>query len=66
MCVQEALVRSKADVLKNLDSKQEKVIDARGAPRFKGEAQEPRPGMKKGHIPNSVNVPYPNLLKDGR
>lgn len=34
------------------------VVDARSAERFAGEADEPRPGMKKGHIPGSVNLPF--------
>ena len=38
------------------------IIDARGAARFKGEAPEPRPGLRSGHIPGSKNVPYTTLL----
>ena len=38
------------------------IIDARGAPRFKGEAPEPRPGLRSGHIPGSKNVPFSSLL----
>lgn len=38
------------------------IIDARAADRFKGEAAEPRPGMRAGHIPNSRNVPFSTLL----
>lgn len=38
------------------------IIDARGAPRFKGEAPEPRPGLRSGHIPGSKNVPFTTLL----
>ena len=38
------------------------IIDARAADRFKGEAAEPRPGMRSGHIPNSRNVPISTLL----
>ncbi|MEE9389140.1 MAG: 3-mercaptopyruvate sulfurtransferase [Paracoccaceae bacterium] len=34
------------------------IIDARSAKRFRGDAPEPRPGMRSGHIPNSRNVPY--------
>ncbi|MFT0892336.1 3-mercaptopyruvate sulfurtransferase [Pseudochelatococcus sp. G4_1912] len=42
------------------------IVDARGAPRFRGEAPEPRPGLRAGHIPGSRNLPYSELLKDGR
>ena len=38
------------------------IIDARGAPRFKGEAPEPRPGLRSGHIPGAKNVPFSTLL----
>ncbi|MCV2864132.1 3-mercaptopyruvate sulfurtransferase [Defluviimonas sp. WL0075] len=38
------------------------IIDARSAERFRGEAPEPRPGLRSGHIPNSKNVPYSRLL----
>ena len=38
------------------------IIDARSAARFKGEAPEPRPGLRAGHIPGSKNVPYASLL----
>lgn len=38
------------------------IIDARGAPRFRGEVPEPRPGLRAGHIPGARNVPYTTLL----
>lgn len=38
------------------------ILDARGAPRFRGEAPEPRPGLRAGHIPGSLNVPFGTLL----
>lgn len=38
------------------------ILDARGAPRFRGEAPEPRPGLRAGHIPGSLNVPFGSLL----
>lgn len=39
------------------------VVDARGAPRFRGEAAEPRPGVRAGHMPGALNLPYSALLK---
>lgn len=39
------------------------IIDARSPARFRGEAAEPRQGLRAGHIPNSRNVPYGLLLK---
>eukprot|EP00392_Amoebophrya_sp_AT5.2_P002390 g2395.t1 len=41
------------------------LVDARAAPRFTGEAAEPRPGMRSGHVPGSVNVPFGSLLEGG-
>ncbi len=40
------------------------IIDARSAERFRGEAPEPREGLRAGHIPNSKNVPFATLLND--
>ncbi len=54
-------VRSKADMLANLHSKGEQVVDARGAARFTGEDADPRAGIGAGHIPGSRNVPYSSL-----
>lgn len=57
------LVRSKAEVLKNLDSRAEQVLDARSAGRFRGVDPEPRAGLRGGRIPGSRNLPF-NLLID--
>lgn len=38
------------------------IVDARAAARFRGEAPEPREGLRKGHVPGSRNVPYTDLL----
>ncbi|MGR3546852.1 MAG: 3-mercaptopyruvate sulfurtransferase [Roseovarius sp.] len=38
------------------------ILDARSAARFRGEAAEPRAGLRAGHIPGSKNVPYTDLL----
>ena len=38
------------------------IVDARSAARFRGEADEPRPGLRSGRIPGSKNVPYTQLL----
>ncbi|PRP87811.1 3-mercaptopyruvate sulfurtransferase [Planoprotostelium fungivorum] len=39
------------------------IIDARPAPRFHGEVDEPRPNLKRGHIPTSKNAPGPSLIR---
>jgi thiosulfate/3-mercaptopyruvate sulfurtransferase len=42
------------------------IVDARPADRFRGEGEEPRPGLRAGRIPNSLNVPFGKLLnRDG-
>lgn len=38
------------------------VIDARAADRFAGRAPEPRPGLRSGHMPGALNLPFPGLL----
>lgn len=42
------------------------ILDARAAPRFHAQAPEPRPGLHRGHIPGSINIPYGDLLENGR
>ena len=42
------------------------IVDARAAARFRGEAPEPREGLRSGHLPNSRNVPFTDLLNDDK
>lgn len=56
------LVRSAADLLANLESQEEQVIDNRSRGRFLGVEGEPRPARKLGHIPGSVNIPVTDFL----
>ncbi|RVU07589.1 3-mercaptopyruvate sulfurtransferase [Novosphingobium umbonatum] len=56
-------LRDKAQVLANITSRAEQVVDARGAARFAGTAPEPRAGMAAGHIPGALNVPYTALYQ---
>ena len=42
------------------------VVDARPAERFRGEAAEPRPGVRSGHMPGAENVPFAAVIADGR
>ena len=55
-------VRDKAQMLANLKSHCEQVIDARSAGRFSGEAPEPRAGLRGGHIPGSFSLPSDQLI----
>jgi thiosulfate/3-mercaptopyruvate sulfurtransferase len=59
---QSGLVKDVTQVASASKLAETEIIDARSAARFKGEAAEPRPGLRSGHIPNSKNVPYGDLL----
>jgi thiosulfate/3-mercaptopyruvate sulfurtransferase len=41
------------------------ILDARAAARFSGEAVEPRPGLRSGHIPGSLNLPWGEVVTAG-
>lgn len=56
-----ALIRDFRQMQANLKSKTAQVIDARGIARFKAIEPEPRAGVRGGHIPGSLNVPYTEL-----
>ena len=56
------LVRDRLHVLANIDGGQELVFDVRSSPRFVGIGTEPRPNMRGGHIPGSINLPLDRLL----
>jgi thiosulfate/3-mercaptopyruvate sulfurtransferase len=55
-------VRTKAQMLDNVESAAEQVVDARPAKRFTGEERDPRPGMAPGHIPGSRSLPHGTLF----
>lgn len=60
------LVRSREDVLANIETRREQVVDARSAGRFRGTEPEPRPGMRGGRIPQSLNVPFTEVVTPDR
>ena len=61
-----AMVASIDDVQKVLLDKTAQVVDARAADRFRGEAPEPRAGLRGGHMPGAFNVPFGEILQNGR
>ena len=58
-------IRSQQQLVANLETQREQLIDARPRPRFEGTVAEPRPGLRGGHIPGSRNVPYAELFDAG-
>lgn len=52
------LVRSAADVRAILADGSALMVDARSTARFLGEAPEPRPGLRSGHMPGAANLPW--------
>ena len=60
------MVATVDDVQKVLLDKTAQVVDARPADRFRGEAPEPRPGLRGGHMPGSFNVPSTTVVQNGR
>lgn len=52
------------DVLDAIEQPSIKIIDARSSARFNAEVDEPRPGLRKGHIKNAGNIPFELVLED--
>lgn len=59
---QSGLIKDVTQVAQASKLAQTEIIDARATARFRGEAAEPRPGLRAGHIPNSKSLPFGNLL----
>jgi thiosulfate/3-mercaptopyruvate sulfurtransferase len=59
-------VKAVEEVRQALRSGSAQIVDARSAERFRGEAPEPRPDVRPGHMPGSRNVPYSGLIENGR
>lgn len=59
------VVKNANDVLLATQTDSVQIIDARPAARYNGEVDEPRPGLRRGHIPTSRNVPWGDLVQDG-
>ena len=58
------LVRDIDDIQSIVRNGGEQIIDARAAGRFKAEAPEPRKGLRSGHMPGALNLPFPTLLNE--
>lgn len=57
-----ALARDYDAVLAHLNAGDAQIVDARSQSRFTGEEKEPRPGLKSGHMPGAVNLPWRALI----
>jgi thiosulfate/3-mercaptopyruvate sulfurtransferase len=55
-----------SDVQMALNDASAQVVDARAADRFAGSAPDPRPGLRPGHMPGALNVPFGDILENGR
>lgn len=63
---QSEMVRDYDFIKSNIKKQEAIVIDARSQGRFEGTAPEPREGLRSGHIPNSLNLPYEKVLDQGK
>ena len=60
------LVRNAAEVRAILDDGSARMVDARSAARFTGEAPEPRAGLRSGHMPGAASLPWEQVVaQDG-
>ena len=53
-------------VAQELVSGRRPVLDARSEARFKGQEPEPRAGLRAGHMPGAVNLPFGKLQHEGK
>lgn len=58
------MVRDIDHIKTAIQKKSPQIVDARSSARFNGTADEPRAGLRGGHIPRSFNLPYDKLLKE--
>ncbi len=62
----ESFVASIDEVRRALVDGSAQVVDARPADRFRGDAPEPRAGLRSGHMPGSLNLPFVDIVEHGR
>ena len=60
------LLKKAFQIKENLTSKEAILVDARSNRRFCGLIPETRENLKSGHIPNAINLPFLEVLKDGK
>jgi len=57
------LVKSKTQIEQNIINQEFKILDARSKERFEGKEKEPRKGLRSGSIPNSLCLPFKQLIE---
>lgn len=60
------MIRNKEQIFENISTKEALLIDARSPERFHATIRETRVGIRNGHIPGSVNIPYKTLIDEGK
>lgn len=63
---QKELLKTYQDLLNNTKTAAFSVVDARSKGRFEGTEEEPRKHLQSGSIPNSVNIPFQEVLEEGK
>jgi thiosulfate/3-mercaptopyruvate sulfurtransferase len=64
--LEDSFVASLDEVREALASGSAQVVDARPADRFNGQTPEPRAGLRSGHMPGSLNLPFVEIVEHGR
>jgi len=55
-------IKNKKQIEDNIKNNLFTLVDGRSRDRFEGKTEEPRPGLKKGKIPGSKNIPFQNCI----
>lgn len=64
--LQPHLMKNADQVLQATTNSEHLILDARPTDRFQGKAGEPRPHLRSGHMPNAKNLPFPEVIQDGK
>ncbi len=64
--IQAIKLKSIDEIRQNIKKQEFLLIDARSEGRFNNTAKDPRENIPSGSIPNSVNIPFQNILKNGK
>jgi thiosulfate/3-mercaptopyruvate sulfurtransferase len=62
--LRESAVRDLTAILNNVASPSEQLVDVRSRGRFRGVDPEPRPGLRSGHVPGSLSLPFTELVRN--